>query len=88
MADKKSWNAIKKDLWQMDVGELQKKLQELNNQRYKDEAKARGYSGDLRVPMHCGRVSNSHESSVNLKVLRHRIACIKTMLHVKLGPVN
>lgn len=81
---KKSWNAEKKELWHLNTADLMEKLQQLKTQLMKEEMGSRGYSGDLRIPMHNERVSNTHEANFDLKGLRHKIACIKTMLHVKM----
>lgn len=81
-----SWNAQKKELWHLSIKDLQDKLHQMENQLMKDEMKSRGFVGDMGIPMNRNRVTNTKESHVDLKGLRHKIACLKTMLTVKLKP--
>lgn len=81
-----TWNGQKKEFWKLNVKELQAKLQELETQKVRAEMKARGFMGDFSFAMHHRRLANTKESHVDLKGLRHKIACIKTILHVKLKP--
>lgn len=71
-----SWNAQKKELWKKSTNELQQKLQEIQHEILIQEKEIRG--GGYK------RMANYKSLSVNLKRDRHRVACIKTMLHVKL----
>lgn len=83
MDGKYNWNAQKKELWKMDTNELMKKIQELQKEKIKMEMRARGFVGDLSIPMSKNRLINTRQSHIDLKGLRHKIACIKTILTVK-----
>lgn len=72
--DKLTWNAQKKELWKMPIEELEEKLNQLERQLMKDNVRC-GSSGK--------RVANTKESHVDLKGLRHKIACIKTIIKQK-----
>ena len=84
MEGKYNWNAQKKDLWKSPVKELQNKLNELQKEKMKAEMNARGFMGDISVPMKQDRIMNSKQSHVNLKNLRRKIAFIKNVLNLKL----
>ncbi len=71
------WNAIKKELWKLNVSDLQIKLQEILTERQKVEV-------TVRIG-HKKRQVYHEKDKFNLKNLNKRIACIKTMLHVKLA---
>ncbi|GAF84418.1 unnamed protein product [marine sediment metagenome] len=83
MEGKLTWNGMKKELWKMNPNELQKKLQELETEKMKMEMKARGYSGDMGVPMSINRIADQKGNPTNLKNIRHRIAFIKNVLNIK-----
>ena len=77
--NKLSWNAKKKELWKSSQKDLLIKLQELEKEKFKMEITSRnnGHSSTRQI--------NTTGNKFNmLKELRHRIACIKTMLHVKM----
>lgn len=78
MKGKLTWNAQKKDLWKENTKELMKKLQELETQLIKDTSK---------ITFGAHRVECTPDAHADLKGLRHKIACIKTMLNVKLKAV-
>ena len=78
-----TWNGMKKQLWKAPIKELQEKLEELKKEKIMAEMVSRGYSGDPQVPMSLGRKATESKHPVNLKNIRHRIACIKTMLKVR-----
>jgi len=77
--EKLSWNAHKKELWKLNPSQLMEKLQELQTQLFKDNNKIR---------MGSKRQACTEKNHVDLKGLRHKIACIKTMLNVKLRRDN
>ena len=70
-----NWTPWKKELWQMPVEELNKKLEELQKEKFKAEIQARGAGRK--------RMNNTAASHVDIKGIRHRIACIKTILNTK-----
>lgn len=78
-----SWNVQKKELWRLNVKELEKKLIEMIKEKYSMEARSRGYTGDPVVPMSQHRVMNTQQSHVDIKGIRHKIACLKTMIREK-----
>lgn len=84
MDEKLTWNGQKKLLWKMNVKELQEKLQQLETEKMKQEMQARRFLGDLAIPMMVNRQAKIKGDAFNLKEARHRIACIKTILNVKL----
>ena len=83
MEEKESWNAQKKELWKLPTNKLMLKLQELQTNLMKIEMKARGFGGDPSVPFLNNRIGNTTQEHWDIKGLRHKIACIKTMLNVK-----
>lgn len=85
MDGKLSWNAEKKELWKMKSNDLMQRLQELQKDEMFQEMRSRGYTGDPYIPMSSNRMQNTHDCIVNIKQTRHKIACIKTMLNIKLN---
>ena len=75
---KVSWLAKKKELWKMPVAKLMEVLKEFEKEKMKLEYKLRqdGYLND--------RIATPKEFRGNLKQVRKQIACVKTMLNVKL----
>ena len=60
-----------------------KRLAELQLEKMNQEMRARGYTGDMLVPMLKHRIANEHGASVDLKNLRHQIAFIKQTIKEK-----
>ena len=82
--DKLSWNAQKKELWKLKPNVLMEKLQELQTEKMKLEVTLRmGGKTSKRYGYHSVSKQGYNVFS-NLKNIRHRIGCIKTMLNVKL----
>lgn len=79
MSEKLTWNAQKKELWKKNPAELMQKLQELETEKMKMEI-------NTRLGGHMVNRANIADGKKNFKIkdLRHKIACIKTMLNVKL----
>lgn len=67
---------FKNDVKGFGLEELRKRLEELKTEKMRQEMKARGFAGDLEIPMSKNRMANTHEAYVNLKKVRHQIAFI------------
>lgn len=76
MAEKLSWNAQKKEFWKMNTRDLMKKLQELETILFKKNMDA--------FKRHKRRQAYVKGDRLSIKDLRHKVACLKTILNVKL----
>ena len=86
MDGKLTWNGQKKEFWKMPIKELQEILQQLETQKMKEEMQSRRFLGDMQIPMTIKRQAKTKGDTFNLRETRHRIACIKTILNIKLKP--
>jgi hypothetical protein len=91
MKDQYNWNAQKKDLWKMPPNKLMEVLQELEKEKFHLE-NALHLEGKSVHRYGYGTFSGSFALSAtkkwgggNMKKLRKMIACVKTMLNVKLS---
>lgn len=81
--EKLSWNAEKKLLWKEKAPVLMEKLQELETNRMKLETKMMTKAGssmsvrNYPTEKYIGKFGN-------IRLIKKQIACVKTMLHVKM----
>ena len=85
-----TWNGIKKELWKEKPNVLMKKLQELETEKQRVEVylrmnghSAKRYAYQNKVDTASGNIRKEFRSG-NLNQIKKQIACVKTMLNVKL----
>jgi len=73
--EKETWLATKKTLWKLDTKDLKEKLKQLEKELWDEQRKAISYGNKRMMAL--------RTKHPNLKELRHRIACVKTIIKVK-----